>query len=235
MNAIWGKVSASINARNQRERIIILFVVAILIINFWFLLVEDNLNNNQSVMEKEISSLNTKIILESQRFLNLQSSENVDPNKKTKNRISQLQTSTIEIDENLENLYGELILPEEMATVLSAILKGQTMLRLVSLENLPSERLLSAGLNAATPLVGGANARVLSGENNVLGVTVFKHGLELKFVGSYLDTIFYLRNLEALNSNFLWDDLSFSIEEYPNASVSFKIFTLSTQKEWIGV
>jgi MSHA biogenesis protein MshJ len=108
-----------------------------------------------------------------------------------------------------------------MSQVLTTILQRDTSLKLVSLENQPSLALIE-GL--ATP-EGGAG----------LGVQVFRHGLRMVFVGNYLETIRYLRSLEQLDGNFFWDRLEFNLTTYPDGEISLEIYTLSTERGWIGV
>jgi MSHA biogenesis protein MshJ len=55
------------------------------------------------------------------------------------------------------------------------------------------------------------------------------------FQGNYLETIKYLRSLEQLDGNFFWESLEFNLTTYPDGQISLDIYTLSTERGWIGV
>ena len=41
--------------------------------------------------------------------------------------------------------------------------------------------------------------------------------------------------LALLPWKFYWDELSYQVDEYPNATVSLRVRTVSMSEEWIGV
>lgn len=55
---------------------------------------------------------------------------------------------------------------------------------------------------------------------------ISRYELELKLEGGYLETLQYLRALEALPWKFIWTGISFTTTEYPNANVELEIYTL---------
>ena len=63
----------------------------------------------------------------------------------------------------------------------------------------------------------------------------YRHGLRIEFVGDYLTTLSYLKSLEELQWGFFWDNFQLSVSEYPDANAAIEIFTLSLNREWIGV
>ncbi|MCI0590119.1 MAG: MSHA biogenesis protein MshJ, partial [Gammaproteobacteria bacterium] len=65
--------------------------------------------------------------------------------------------------------------------------------------------------------------------------TAYMHGLRMEFEGGYLDTLDYLRKLEALPWAFFWDSVDFKVEKYPKALGSITVYTLSLDANWIGV
>ena len=50
---------------------------------------------------------------------------------------------------------------------------------------------------------------------------------ELQLEGGYLETLSYLRALEALPYRFFWTGITFSITDYPKANVDLEIYTLA--------
>jgi len=59
---------------------------------------------------------------------------------------------------------------------------------------------------------------------------VDRYELELELEGDYLETLRYLRALEALPWRVFWESISLEIVEYPTASVSLDIYTLGRQE-----
>ena len=55
---------------------------------------------------------------------------------------------------------------------------------------------------------------------------ISRHELELQLEGGYLETLYYLRALEALPYKFIWTSISFATTEHPNAIVDLEIYTL---------
>lgn len=56
-----------------------------------------------------------------------------------------------------------------------------------------------------------------------------RYELDLKLEGGYLETLHYLRALEALPWKFFWTGITFAITEYPKAQIDLEIYTLGQQ------
>jgi len=229
------KFIASLEARKIEERLVVLVMVVIFTGYGWLLLVSDPMGAEQDQVTRRINALNAQIVEEANRFVNIQQNYNADPNAFARNRQQELQQQTLEVDERLRALYGQLIQPRQMAEVLTTILQRETTLKLVSLENQPSAILTSASSGAATPLVGEAVIGADDGLDQNTGIQVYRHGLRMTFEGNYIETIRYLRSLENLDTSFFWQTLDYDVVAWPVARITLDIFTLSTQQEWIGV
>lgn len=224
----WRK---ALEARPLQERAIILAVAAALLGYLWLLFASDPLAARRADLSRQLSLAQAQILEQEARQRELQASYSQDPDAIARERLGRLQAETRDVDARLNELYGQLIAPREMSYILTSILRKETALRLVSLENLAPEALFESALGAL-PLVGPAPEQVAASAD---GLTVYKHGLRMTFEGSYLETLRFLRSLEELDSNFFWEDLSLQAGEYPQARIVFSIFTLSTREEWIGV
>ena len=76
-------------------------------------------------------------------------------------------------------------------------------------------------------------AEVVSGSGESGGL--YKHGLRVELIGTYLDTLEHLQSLENLEYHFLWDELIYEVTTWPEAKVSLQIYTVSKEESWIGV
>ncbi|NND89232.1 MAG: hypothetical protein HKN42_00110 [Granulosicoccus sp.] len=67
---------------------------------------------------------------------------------------------------------------------------------------------------------------VQDGENSAAIDNINRYELELQLEGGYLDTLHYLRALEALPWKFFWSDITYATTQYPLANVDLEIYTL---------
>lgn len=211
----WKKLEKILAARALRERAILFGAISILIFYGWLVYVFDAMNATQVSIQSRINNTVAQINNEINRNQQIRNTYTNDPNAFARTRRNELQVQVNEIDARLLSLYGELILPSQMANILSDILRRETTLRLVSLENLAPEVLFDSGAGA--------------------DVQVYRHGLSLQLEGEYLEAIRFLKQVESLNVNFFWENLSYQVSEYPNGNINLNIFTLSTERGFIGV
>lgn len=214
-NLNWKNIQKLIASRSLRERAILFGAVFILIFYVWLVYVFDAMNASQDATQRQINSTVTQINNELTRSQQIQNTYTSDPNAFARTRRNELQAQVDAIDSQLLGLYGELILPSQMANILSDILRKETTLRLVSLENQAPEVLFDNGEGSE--------------------IQVYRHGLNLQLEGEYLETIRFMKQVEELNVNFFWESLSYDVNVYPDGTINLNIFTLSTQRGFIGV
>jgi len=214
-NLNWKNIQKLIESRSLRERAILFGAVFILIFYVWLVYIFDAMNASQDATQRQINSTVGQINNELTRNQQIQNTYTSDPNAFARTRRNELQAQVDAIDSQLLGLYGELILPSQMANILSDILRKETTLRLVSLENQAPEVLFDNGQGSE--------------------IQVYRHGLNLRLEGEYLETIRFMRQVEELNVNFFWESLSYDVNEYPDGTINLNIFTLSTQRGFIGV
>lgn len=220
MEQYWKQFAKAVNARKQEERVVLLLaLLAVLGYAGYVLLLEPVMLQRQDV-ERRLLVTNAQVIEESNRQAEIRATYTTDPDAQARKLQAELQTDITAANRDLDRLYGQLIDPREMSVMLTSILQRETTLKLVSLNNKPGEMLLDMAEQGAE---SGA------------GVALYRHGLQLVFEGSYLETIRYLRSLEALESNFFWERMNYEVQEYPQARITLDIYTLSTDREWIGV
>lgn len=207
-----------IDARQVRERAVLLGAAVALIGLSWLVFVHDPIVAAKAGETRAIATAQGRIADELRRQSDIRTSYSTDPNAFALSRQRELRAATDSADARLNDLYGELISPRQMSQMLTTLLQRNTMLSLVSLENQPSVALVKAGDT-------GSDA----------SMQVFKHGLHMVFEGDFLETVEYLRSLERLDANFFWESLDFQMVEYPRARISLDIYTLSTEQGWIGV
>lgn len=223
MDMYWKQFMKAINARKQEERVVLLLAIVAVLVYGGVVFVIEPLQLQQAEMARRISVTGAQILDEDNRKAEIRATYSVDPDSFARTRQQELREAVAEADLELDRLYGQLIDPREMSLMLTRILQRETTLELISLNNKPSELLLSSAIGEESE-AGRASS-----------VELYRHGLQLVFEGTYLDTIRYLQSLERLESNFFWETLEYSVQVYPDARITLDIYTLSTQRGWIGV
>ena len=132
-------------------------------------------------------------------------------------KLTQLQRDLDKVQERLRLKTIELIDPEQMFQLMSELVYRKSNLKLLNLKRrevrqaieLPEEQQQDAGL--------------------------YRHVLEVKFSGKFIDILKYIQTLEGLDWKLIWDEMEIVSQEYPQITVKVVISTLSTRKEWVGV
>jgi MSHA biogenesis protein MshJ len=217
----WQAIMKWLNARHVRERTILLCAGLGIVAMAWLALVHDVLTAAKEAESRNILLAERRIAGEQSSQAEIRTTYTTDPNTFALSRQRELREAADTAKARLDQLYGELITPQQMSQVLTTILRRETTLKFVSLENRPVEALI--------PALAAAEA------STAADAQVYKHGLNMVFEGNFVDTVYYLRSLERLDGNFFWENLEFDLLEYPNARISLEIYTLSTERGWIGV
>jgi MSHA biogenesis protein MshJ len=146
-----------------------------------------------------------------------------DPDAPVRAEIEHTRAAIAELEKTIKDKAGKLVPPDQMPKVLESVLTKFEGLEFVGLEGLGAEPLVTEaaqdGHAPAADLQKGA----------------FRHGLRLRFAGSYLDTLEYLRALEKLPWGFFWESVDLRIGDYPRAEGSVVVYTLSLDRGWIGI
>ncbi len=224
------RLGKNLEVRKPAEKVLILGALCAAIVMVWLTFGFDPIRADIEAAETQVNSATRQIAAQRTAFANMQAQSDEDPNQFALERIEVLNRQQELIDSEINSLAGDLVTPNEMTTMLTSVLERQAGLELVSFRNVD-----------ATPLTSGVTANVSGNteggalQASQLGGQVFSHGLIIEFQGDFFSTLSYLRYLEDLSGNFFWDSLSFRIQQWPTASVTLQIHTLSTDRGFIGV
>ena len=215
----WSEFNRLYGLRPIRERLILIFAILFGIAFIWNDYLQAGLVRQAASDPKRLARLqqeNADLAIQ-HGVLVIQAE--ADPNALLRRSIERLLTQNNRLDEDIQNSSGRLVDPTKMVAILSRVLAKQGEVQLVSMSNLPSEKLIISSMVAASP-----NAP-----------QIYKHGLSFEVKGRYQSIVEYLKALESSNAGFYWEDAHFSVEEYPYARLSVKVFTLSTQEQFLDV
>lgn len=236
-NSIFTRLDQWFMALSKRERIMVLLALFLVPIYLYAQLVY--LPNQQQ--QKKLHSRH-QAAQQDNKATQLQLDElNIalqkDPDEKGRHQLSQLRSQIDKFDEALRSNLAGLVPPENMAGLLRGMLRKQAGLKLVALKNIAPSLLVapadSAGSEGEAVQEPSDSTESVSLESG--SPTLYRHGIEVKFTGSYLATLKYLRHLQDLSQRLFWDGATIEMSEhYPSAEVTLSVYTLSFQEGWIG-
>ena len=143
-----------------------------------------------------------------------------------------MEASVRAVDHAIEEHAASLVAPEVMPVVLRRVL-SDTDLTLLELSNEPPVALLQIGdasADAAAPTAVNGSGEAVGGVRNL-----YRHGLTMRLEGSYADAVRYLQDVEALPWRFIWEEMTYEVQGYPDAVIKLRLETLSTDPDWFGV
>lgn len=212
----YGKLSAKFHQRSLREKLLILICgLVVLILLMYTLLFEPlidsshKLKQNTQNNQKELNTMQSQMALLTDKLQN-------DPNAAITKRIEVLNDEIHNITIQLETQTDNLIPANKMAAMLENVLAGSKGLRLIELQSIDP-----------VPII-------LEPEEKS-GAELYRHGVTMLFEGKYFDIQQYLEELESLPWKFYWKKFDYVVGDYPSASVELEIYTLSSNKAFIGV
>lgn len=233
MKQYWEKLALRIDALSLRERVIVFaaaVLVLIMLVNVFLL---DPQYTRQTELTKQIREQQSQIADAQNRIQQIVKARELDPDQTDRTRLRQLNEEAGRMSAALTDLQKRLVPPGKMANLLEDVLKRNDRLQLVSLKTLPVSALNDIAQDAkadksSVPLAATAE------EMSVVR-TVYKHSVELTVQGSYMDMLSYMRELEALPWELFWGSAQLTVNEYPKATLTLTLFTLSLDRKWLDL
>ncbi len=222
------QLQEKIDARVIRERALIFFTALAFVFMLWNFLVQSSIDKQTQAARTQLdllatqrTAMQTQIAAATQSLLN-------DPDKQKKAQINQLQADISGLENQLQSVSQNLIKADQLPQALQDVLEKTSQLTLLEVKTLPAKELQFVSLTTAN----GAQPAPVSEETSA---GVFQHVVELRVSGSYSQVVQLLIALEHLPWRFYWQDLNYSVDQYPNAEVILRVYTLSSEEGLFGV
>jgi MSHA biogenesis protein MshJ len=219
---------------NQRERILIFAVAAAVVVFVLQALLIDPLLQEQALKAREAKSLQSEAQSLGNEIIILTAELEAGVNRGKQKRREQLLIQRTTLDQRIEESVVAMIPPQMMTEVLEQVLAQDGGLKLLALENLPVASIIEQ--DADNPTQGSSTSQVESVdviEEDKQGL--YKHRFVLTLRGNYLATVRYFEKLNELPWRFHWDSLNYEVTDYPNATITLQVHTVSRSEDWIGV
>jgi len=254
MKQRWKQWSAKFDAMSMRERLMVGSAVLAGIVFIFNTLMIDPALAREKALKSMIMQQRTAISTMSLDVAQREMAALTDPDKDAKQRLGQLTLDNMRRRESLRNMQKGLVAPERMGVLLQQLL-GNSRLKLVSLKTLPA-RGMSDGKFAEPELAAApgpapapglsllpppAPGPVASGSAQPAKPSVkqeellYRHGVQIVVEGSYLDMVAYMQALEAMPEQLFWGKATLNAQQYPKATLSLTLYTLSLDQKWIAL
>ena len=143
------------------------------------------------------------------------------PEVQARAELAVLKKQIADMGERLAAMEGALVPPQRMAGLLESMIGGRSGLRLLGLRTLPVAPVLEKKEGAAKEVSGMTGG-------------LYKHGVELRLEGGYVELADYLARLEKLPQKLLWSNASLSADKHPKLVLTLTVFTLSLDRAWLA-
>ncbi|MCH8264862.1 MAG: hypothetical protein IIC10_05635 [Proteobacteria bacterium] len=228
-------VIQNLESRAQAEKIIFMVVLIAALALSYLSIVFDPIRADINTSRNAINGVNRQILAQQNSYADKYEASQEDPDKFANDRLAVISRTQARLQDEINELAGDFVTPNEMTNILTSVLERQAGLELVSFGN-QSATPLREGISNVAELLAATGAVNLD-DVVTTGVSgqVYEHGLVIEFEGDFFNTLKYLRFLEDITGSFFWDSISFSRLDWPNAHITLEIHTLSTNQGFIGV
>ena len=217
MNNTLKTAAQNFNALTLRERLLSVVTIVVSISVVWWFFYVEPLQLKTHILAEENNRIKKENILSRNTINDIRNKIAGGLNKDKARKLAQLEKALESVEERLRLKTIELIDPEQMFQLMTNLVYRESGLKLLSLKRLKVKPAIEPS----------------GDQRDVAGI--YRHVLEVKFSGKFLDILKYMQTLENLDWKLIWDEIEIATNEYPEISVKIVISTLSTRKEWVGV
>jgi len=205
------------NDLTLRERFLFALTVLVSIFVVWWYFYVEPMQLKTKSLVKENNRISSEIVITRRTVDDIRARIAQGVNQDKTRKLAQLELALEAVEERLRLKTIELIDPEQMFQLMTRLVYKESKLKLLSLKRREVKQ-------AITPS---------KEQQDEAGI--YRHELEVKFSGRFLDILKYMQSLENLDWKLIWDEIEVVTDEYPRITVKVVISTLSTRREWVGV
>lgn len=157
---------------------------------------------------------------------------NTDPNTQIRTQISQSEQKRDELSQQIKQLTGRYVSPEQMLPLLQDVLKSSPGVKLLRMRSLQAE---PVSLAAAPQVAAPAPAVATPGQSMPAAPLLYLHKTEISFSGQYAQLQRLLQQLEQLPWQLHWHRLEYKVSEHPQAELRLELETISEQADYLRI
>lgn len=171
-----------------------------------------------------------------------------DVDAENKKILEGIQNDIVSMKALVLDAQANMMTPEKIPMLLRDLLKQHGDIKLIALKSLPATRLSTkveahdlqpvAQANTADPVsanladIPTSNTQKNKPENKIV---VYEHSVEMTLEGRYFDLLSYVKAVEHLHKNLLWDKAELSVKEYPISQLKLTVGTLGLDDIWLEI
>ncbi len=225
---VLAQLESRLDALSVRERVIVTVALTALILFAGLQLGIAPQWQAMSAHQKQAERLNEDAALLQVQLPALEQRLSDDPNRLLRQRNEELARQLELEGDALQLRMDGLVKPQHMAALLEQLLVQSPGLSVVGLDKIPARAMrVRDGLLIA--LDSTSKAELEPGAR-----LIYRHGLKLTLEGGYLDTLAYIKRLEAMEQTLLLNRLDFEVMRYPLSRAVLEVETLSLVPGWLG-
>jgi MSHA biogenesis protein MshJ len=228
MEAQLNKILLWLDARGQRERLILLATCLFAIYFLWNVIISSPLGKATTQIETEQQKVELLNKTTEKEIRILTSKQVKTPSPEL---IQEYNTTKAQLDKvttQLEIIKQKLVSSAKLVSEIKSLFDSNQELALTRLEDLTTVQPSSQPV-INTPPVKKPNEKI----SEALAKTpttepeprLQQHDFILEFHGDYFSSIKYLQALAALPVQFFWTELIYEVKDYPDAQVTLKLHT----------
>lgn len=215
------KIEKKLDGLSKRDQLSLLVTVLAIMIMIWSTFIYAPLSDNKMVVEQDIAKKKTEMEVIQAKMVALQQSMSADPDAENRLQLNKYLEENIRLDAEFASTSTQFVSPQEMSSLLEQLLKTQTGLKFVSLQNKPAIPEFIESRDESEVAVENVN-------------TIYRHSVVLKMEGSYHNTLSYLKKLEKFPWRFFWQSVEIETSGYPNTVITLEVYTLGFREGLIG-
>ena len=217
MSNFYQSSARTFNALSLRERLLFsATVVVVLCVAWWYFLLSPVMQQTSTQLEQN-KRIENEILASQGAIDEIRARIDAGVHIEKEVKLARLKQVLKDAEDRMQLKTIELIDPEDMFQLMAQLIYKESKLKLVSLKR-----------REVRPAI-----ELSEGQKSDVGI--YRHVLEVRFSGKYLDILRYMQSLEELDWKLIWDEIEIVSDNYPVISVKVVISTLSTRKEWVGV
>ncbi len=226
MKAIILKMEKKFDALSYREKGLICLGLLMALYTCWNTLLYDYVLATDAEIAKKTEDIKQKINLLEGKMDSVSQVLGRDPTSLLLEQAHTLKKENEALNVKMIEKTKKMISSKDMTKVLSNLMQKASSitiegLSIGSIESLDTKPLFSA--------------KTIEDKGQKKSFQVFQHGIRVELLGGYLETLQFLKAIEAIHPDVVWDEFTYEVKKYPSANVVIILHTLSLEAGWIGV
>lgn len=221
------KAERKFNKSSLRERILISLGSIALTFMIWQVVFYDVILTSDQELAGRIKNFRSQLSSIEQQIDTMSVVVGRDPTAALTAQMNDLQKKSDLMNDKIVETTKDMVSPQQMNQVLRRVIQNSEGMTLVQMESL-----------ARKPVFEDKTIQEIQKEGvntGNEGFQVFNHGLKVELLGTYFETMDFLKSIEKEELNLVWDIVDYEVVDYPKAKISITVHTLSLDKAWIGV